>query len=117
MAGYRLSEISRIVGGEMMGPDNPVVTALVYDSRRVPQPAGSLFFALHTAHADGHRYAADAYRQGVRAFVISQPLELEGVTTVLVPDTLAALQTLATHHRQQFSIPVIGITGSNGKRS
>jgi alanine racemase len=67
---------------------------------------------------DGHQFIPELYKKGVRNFVVS---ELPGQAVypdanfILVDDTLAALQGLAAFHRQQFNIPVIGITGSNGK--
>src|SRR5215218_8888607 len=79
------------------------------------QPSSSLFFAIKTAHNDGHRFLKQAYRKGVRAFVVSEKLVLEDAVVIEVEDTLAALQTLAAYHRSRFSLPVIGITGSNGK--
>ncbi|RYY92642.1 MAG: bifunctional UDP-N-acetylmuramoyl-tripeptide:D-alanyl-D-alanine ligase/alanine racemase, partial [Chitinophagaceae bacterium] len=94
------------------------IAHLLHDSRAVTFPDSSLFFALVTPRSDGHRFVADAWRKGVRAFVVSKPLaaeEFPGASFLLVPDTLAALQDLAAWHRAQFSLPVIGITGSNGK--
>ncbi|TGE26294.1 bifunctional UDP-N-acetylmuramoyl-tripeptide:D-alanyl-D-alanine ligase/alanine racemase [Hymenobacter metallicola] len=95
---------------------------LLLDSRRVGQPAGSLFFAIRGAQHDGHRYLPDLYQQGVRLFVVDQPAHIPGgisafpeASCLVVPDTLAALQAIAAHHRRQFRIPVFGITGSNGK--
>ncbi|HEU4902302.1 MAG TPA: bifunctional UDP-N-acetylmuramoyl-tripeptide:D-alanyl-D-alanine ligase/alanine racemase, partial [Flavisolibacter sp.] len=88
---------------------------LLYDSRKIQQPASSLFFALKTTHNDGHRYVKEAYKKGVRAFVVSEKIVLDDAVVIEVDDTLAALQQLAAHHRSQFHLPVIGITGSNGK--
>lgn len=88
---------------------------LLYDSRRIQHPETSLFFAIKTAHNDGHRYLSEACQKGVRAFVVSEAVVLEDAVVIQVEDTLAALQKLAAWHRSQFSIPVIGITGSNGK--
>jgi Alr-MurF fusion protein len=94
------------------------VQRLLLDSRRVETPADSLFFALRGPRHDGHRYLPELYRAGVRQFVVQQPVllpEYPEAGFVLVPDTLAALQQLAAWHRQQFTLPVFGITGSNGK--
>ena len=94
------------------------ITHLVHDSRAISFPDRSLFFALQTPRQDGHKYIAAAYATGVRNFIISKEVNVEeyrGANFILVPDTLQALQKLAAHHRAQFSIPVIGITGSNGK--
>ena len=116
---YQLSSIATITGGRLIaGAGTEPVEQLVYDSRRVLQPAASVFFALRTGHNDGHRYLKEAWKKGVRNFVVADAGSvegLEGASVLLVHDTLEALQGLAAHHRQQFQIPVIGITGSNGK--
>ena len=91
---------------------------LAYDSRRLHQPASSLFFAIKTAHNDGHQFLRAAWKKGLRNFVVSEAgsaSQLPEANVILVEDTLQALQSLAAYHRQQFNIPVIGITGSNGK--
>ena len=88
---------------------------LLYDSRRVQEPSASLFFALQTKHNNGHRFIAEAYEKGVRAFVVSEKTAIENALVIEVDDTLAALHKLAAYHRSQYNIPVIGITGSNGK--
>lgn len=91
---------------------------VVIDSRKVR--AGSLFFALRGSQVDGNAYAADAVERGAGAVVVDQPQivpseEKEAEAYYLVPDVLATMQALATHHRQQLGVPVIGIGGSNGK--
>lgn len=91
---------------------------LLLDSRQITAPVVSLFFALTGKRHDGHRYIADAYKAGVRQFVVSQDVAVETLpeaNVLKVADTLDALQLLAAHHRAQFSLPVVGITGSNGK--
>lgn len=101
----------------------PVVTDhlvehLLIDSRRAFTPAYSLFFAITTARRNGHDYIQELYQKGVRSFVITQNIEVSPfplANFLKVPDAIAALQQLAAAHRSQFSIPVIGITGSNGK--
>jgi len=96
--------------------DDPI-EFLVHDSRKIQQPALSLFFALVTEHGDGHAFIADAYKKGIRNFIVSVPetTELPGSNIIFVDNSLHALQLLAAYHRKQFDIPVIGITGSNGK--
>ena len=98
------------------------VQRLLLDSRRIETPADSLFFALRGPQHDGHRYLSELYRAGVRQFVVEAETELPGGLSaypeagfLAVDDVLAALQTLAAHHRGQFALPVFGITGSNGK--
>jgi len=94
------------------------VSELSYDSRKIQAANATLFFALKTAHADGHQFLENAYQKEVRNFVVSQQVDISlfvDANIILVEDTLAALQALASFHRSQFSIPVVGITGSNGK--
>lgn len=97
------------------------IVHLLTDSRKLSQPAGSVFFAIQGKYNDGHRYLPQLYTQGVRAFVLEQgePEELKRLypeaNILLVKNSLEALQRLAAWHRAQFAIPVIGITGSNGK--
>lgn len=112
---YSTEQICRIINGSLLSGDSQQVAHLLYDSRKIQQPSVSLFFAIKTAHSDGHQYLADAYQKGVRAFVVSQLVQLEDAVVIQVPDTLEALHKLAAYHRAQFAIPVIGITGSNGK--
>lgn len=83
------------------------------DTRKIQK--GSLFFCLKGANFDGNTFAEEAIKLGALAAVIDNPqYHIEG-KTILVDDTLLALQNLARHHRNQFQIPIIGITGSNGK--
>jgi alanine racemase len=94
------------------------VQYLVTDSRRISFPGTSLFIALHTSLRDGHTYIREAYNRGVRHFIVQQvsvPPGLTDANFILVSNTLQALQQLAARHREQFTCPVIGITGSNGK--
>ena len=100
----------------MTGQYDAEVEWLLTDSRSLCFPETTLFFAIRTERGDGHRYIQDLYSRGVRAFVVSALQEnLPGAVQLLVPDTLTALQRLAERHREEFDIPVIGITGSNGK--
>lgn len=87
------------------------------DSRSVLHPAKTLFFALKGARSDGHAFIPQLIEQGVRVFVLSQDIPdlPKDVCVLKVPDVLVALQKLAAFHRKKFNIPVIGITGSNGK--
>ncbi|WP_242929506.1 bifunctional UDP-N-acetylmuramoyl-tripeptide:D-alanyl-D-alanine ligase/alanine racemase [Pontibacter vulgaris] len=96
---------------------------LLTDSRKLSQPAGSLFFAIKGKYNNGHKYLQQLYSIGVRQFVVeeesidaSQLQQLYPEANILqVQNSLEALQTLAAWHRVQFQIPVIGVTGSNGK--
>lgn len=82
------------------------------DTRKIV--TGSLFFALKGDHFNGNEYAKQALEKGAKYAIISEAF-FESENTVLVADTLKCLQDLANYHRRQFNIPVIGITGSNGK--
>ena len=90
---------------------------LLIDSRQLVNASQTLFFALKSDRNDGHKYIKDLYQNGVRAFVVNRMPEGDFLEAsfVMVEDTLTALQQLAAYHREQFDIPIIGITGSNGK--
>lgn len=77
--------------------------------------SGSLFFALKGPHFNANAFAADALAKGALFAVVDDPAVVADERFVLVSDVLIALQALARHHRHQFDIPVIGITGTNGK--
>ena len=88
-------------------------TGTCTDTRQIT--AGSLFFALKGPNFDANAYAAQALEKGCRYAVVDDPAVAVDDRYLLVPDVLKALQDLATHHRRQFGIPVVAITGSNGK--
>lgn len=83
------------------------------DTRKVQQ--GDIFFALKGPNFNGNLFAEKALQAGAAIAVIDDPALVQIPGTVLVEDTLAALQQLAGYHRSQFKIPFIAITGSNGK--
>ncbi len=111
-----------MAGGQLVGANQPemVIRHLLTDSRRMLMPAGSMFIALITPKSNGHRFIDQLFERGIRCFMVSSlpgansPM-LSQASFIKVSDTLAALQQLAAAHRALFSIPVIGITGSNGK--
>ena len=76
---------------------------------------GEIFFALKGPHFNGNLYAKKALESGAAGVVIDEPIGIEGDHIFLVQDVLQTLQQLALHHRKQFNIPFIAITGSNGK--
>ena len=100
-----LSEIKKVIGAcaEVRGDDHLDIHYLLTDSRELKQEkaAATLFFAIKTSSNDGANYIPALQAQGVQAFVVG--------------DSIAALQRLAAHVRNQFNGIVIGITGSNGK--
>src|ERR1700733_12447163 len=114
---YPLKKISEIINGKLSceGDKNALIIHLLIDSRKITHAETSLFFAIKGERHDGHKFLNELYDKGVRNFVISDPLKnqekFSGANFIKVDDTLSALQTLSAYHRQQFSIPVIGITG------
>ncbi len=83
------------------------------DSRNIPE--GSLFFALRGARFDGNAYAKQALYSGAAYAIVDDPAVVADHRYILVPDVLAALQQLASEHRQALGLPILAITGSNGK--
>lgn len=114
---YTTSHISTLIGAHQMGDAEIEIKWLLTDSRSLCFPEETLFFAIKTVRGNGHRYIPSLYRRGVRAFVVSEKPEIPypDATYLIVPDTLSALQRLAERHRERFDVPVIGVTGSNGK--
>ncbi len=114
-----ISDLCKILKIELLqrGSSESIRT-LVYDSRKVAGHSDELFVALKGSQNDGHDYILDVYHKGCRNFLISSNLDspnLGGANLILVDDTLIALQQIVASHRESFDIPVIGITGSNGK--
>lgn len=118
---YIGSEILSILNAELMSPNPDAIEVkdVLIDSRRLITPDNCMFFALVSARNDGHKYIDDLYSRGVRVFVVSRDLASYKVYKdahfFKVENTLEALQSMASFHRKQFQLPVIGITGSNGK--
>jgi UDP-N-acetylmuramoyl-tripeptide--D-alanyl-D-alanine ligase len=89
---------------------NPIICT---DTRKIKK--GSLFFALKGKSFNGNKFAAKAIREGCSFAIIEEKEYLANNKFILVDDVLKTLQDLAKHHRRKLSIPVLGITGSNGK--
>lgn len=116
---YTVEGIAAILNATLIGrsPENKV-TRLLTDSRSLSFPEETLFFAIVTKHGDGHRYIGELYARGVQNFVICRELNVDDypkANFISVKDSVKALQYLAAHHRSLFDIPVVGITGSDGK--
>ena len=116
---YTLERIASLVGAHLWGDEAVEVRWLLTDSRSLCFPEDTLFFALESRRNDGHRYISELYRRGVRSFVVSRlPEDMTScpdANFLQVVSPLKALQRLAERHREAFGIPVVGITGSNGK--
>lgn len=117
---YTIQQIAGLCEGRLVKGSilQSRVQYLVTDSRRISFPDTSLFIALRTPLRDAHVYIEEVYERGVRFFLVQHVPEsavYADADFIVVPDTLAALQLLAARHRERFTYPVIGITGSNGK--
>lgn len=116
---YTIEKIASIVKGRIEGKGDPslIITELLFDSRLLTSPGNTLFFSLKSNRNNGNKYIDELYNKGVRCFVVEESLSSLYPFSyfIVVEDTLKALQELAAHHRNNFFLPVIGITGSNGK--
>jgi Alr-MurF fusion protein len=121
---YSILDIANIIQATHIDLKDTDIEFLLIDSRKLSYPEKSLFFALHSSRKDGHEFINELYEKGVRNFVVQKHYSIKDTDAnfLMVDDVLAALQQLAAHHRASFkkgdslsSIPVIGITGSNGK--
>jgi alanine racemase len=91
---------------------------ILTDSRKLLNPAETLFFALKGKKHDGHQFIEQLYRAGVRRMVVAPGFDtspFQEATFFTHPSPLSVLQAMVAHHRSRFHYPVIGITGSNGK--
>ena len=118
---YSIEKITTLLGARRYGEKDSNIAFLLTDSRSLSFPEETLFFALKSERNDGHNYIDDLHRRGVRNFcvdssyIIPTDKEWKDTNFLVVPSTLAALQRLAERHRDEFDIPIVGITGSNGK--
>lgn len=116
MKSYNIKELAEIISAETIGKSNGKVEQTYFDSRAIYQPKNAIFFAFSEFGNDGHSYIEDAYKKGIRQFVISKEVDTkEDAVYLKVISPQKALQKWAAFHRSQFQIPIIGITGSNGK--
>ncbi|MCB0477220.1 MAG: bifunctional UDP-N-acetylmuramoyl-tripeptide:D-alanyl-D-alanine ligase/alanine racemase [Crocinitomicaceae bacterium] len=113
----RIQEILDVCSAELLsGNKNAIVNRVDIDSRDVYLPDQTAFICLKGNKTDGHQFIASLYEQGCRTFIVSERTsELEDANLILVKNALQALQEIAAYHRSKFDLPVIGITGSNGK--
>lgn len=117
---YTIERITSLIDAYRYGNVDANIGFILTDSRSLCFAENTLFFALKSERNDGHRYVQGLYQRGVRNFVVEDlPANLStnysGANFLKVENTLKALQNLAEHHREEYQIPVIGITGSNGK--
>ncbi len=119
---YLVKDIANLLNLPAVDAEDLLIEQLLTDSRKLVFAPQTLFFALPGARRDGHEFIETLYDQGVRCFVVNEKYDLTRYTAYAtsavffrVPNCLVALQKIAAHHRATFNMPVIGITGSNGK--
>jgi len=118
---YSGIEIAEIIQARLVSANTEVINIsdILIDSRRLISAKGTLFFALSSKNNDGYNYIKDLHKQGIRNFVVNRMNDevrnLSDSSFFVVKNTLTALQLLAAAHRKRFDIPVLAITGSNGK--
>ena len=117
---YTIEKVTTLIGARRYGDKDGNVGFILTDSRSLCFPEETLFFALKSERNDGHNYIPELYRRGVKNFVVTNvpkgyASDYPEANFLKVVDTLEALQRLAERHRDEFDIPIVGITGSNGK--
>lgn len=120
---YTIAEIAEMCVAGIAGDRKETsarISQVITDSRTNVIPQVCLFFALRGERHDGHHYIKELAERGVTLFVVEAVPDLppgisENLTFLIVKNTLVALQSFATKHRQRFNLPVAAITGSNGK--
>lgn len=117
---YSIDKIAENINAKRLGDAEAQISFILTDSRSLCFPEETLFFALRSERNDGHHYIDELYHRGVRNFVVEQlPDAFSSIykqaNFLQVDNSLLALQQLTTCHRSAFTIPIVGITGSNGK--
>ena len=113
-----IEEIAKIIDAKIIGHVESDINICYVDtdSRYISHPSQSIFFALEGQHTKGDVFIPELAERGVRFFVSQHTKKApENSCILLVKNSLNALQKFASVHRNHFKIPVIGITGSNGK--
>lgn len=117
---YSISQIADMIGVRLPHASGRCIDTLLTDSRSLSRPESSLFFAIHTASNDGHKYIRDLYERGVRAFVTDhwdpQWRDMDADFIISPNGALDAMQRfIGAHRRLLTNSRIIGITGSRGK--
>jgi alanine racemase len=119
---YTIQEIATAINAELIADNSANVGNIAYlsiDSRNIKNSEQTIFFAIVGARNNGHQFIEKLYQDGIRNFVISDRKfhinDFKEANFLFVKDTLLALQVLAKNHRLKYHLPVVGITGSNGK--
>lgn len=117
----KFSDLAEIMDGQILHlSQDHMISKLLIDSRQLVVHPEAIFFAIRGPNHDGHQYLEQVLSQNVVNFVVEQsqsdlPPMLAQANVISVKNSIRALQALAAYHRSKFSIPVLGITGSNAK--
>lgn len=119
MPQYTLHQLAVITGGKLIGDKNRVVDALETDSRTIRVDEKCMFIAIKGPRHDGHDHIPEMISKGIRNYLVEYvppaSKEIPGINYIVVSDTVESLQKIAAHYRSGLSMPVVAITGSNGK--
>jgi Alr-MurF fusion protein len=112
------SQLTKLTKGTQLSFGQDVeLTHLITDSRKAVAAVGAVFFAIRGERHNGHAHIQSLYQQGIRNFIVEEEIAIPGssANVLLVSSTITVLQQIVAFHRNSFSIPIIGVTGSNGK--
>lgn len=114
---YKAHEIASVIKARLIGVRDFLIRDIVIDSRTLTSPESSMFIAIKGERHNGNAFVADLYQKGVRCFLVDSSVQNfeEEASYLIVENTIEAFHKLAAFHRKKFDIPVVGITGSNGK--
>jgi len=112
---YTIEQIAEWTNARVVGSSSGTIKNISIDSRSPLIAENTLFIALKGNKSDGHIYCGDVVKKGAKVLLVEKELLNLKATQIIVNNTITALQNIATNHRKKFNLPVIGITGSNGK--
>ncbi|MBK3518063.1 bifunctional UDP-N-acetylmuramoyl-tripeptide:D-alanyl-D-alanine ligase/alanine racemase [Carboxylicivirga marina] len=117
---YSLGQIAEWGGANLVGEAGISVEKIIFDSRKTFVAQKTLFIAVKSSNNDGHAYISELYDKGIRAFIVEASAHINYeqypcAGFIECKDSVTCLQQIATKIRSNFSVPFIGITGSNGK--
>ncbi len=117
---YTTEQLAKFCDAQFIGSSSDeVIHQILIDSRKAKHFSHHLFIAIKGIRHDGHQFIDELYKKGFRNFLISdaefETSKYPQAKFLVVDDSLKAFQNLAKNHRLQFDIPIVGITGSNGK--
>ncbi len=114
---FTFQQLTKIIGGKILSFDeDSAIKNYIFDSRKVFLPSFSIFIAIKGKYHDGHEFINELSEKGLKNFIVEKEIDPPvGTNVVLVENSIQSLQELSIAHRSQFHLPVVAITGSNGK--